>query len=56
MDKDRLIGAGKQFAGAQKEAGGTLAGDAKPQVDGEAEKNQGKAQYAVSGLKDTLKK
>lgn len=38
MDKDRVIGAGKQIVGSAKEVVGKLVGDAKLQVDGKAEK------------------
>jgi len=37
MDKDRVIGAGKQVIGSVKEVVGKLVGDAKLQVDGKAE-------------------
>jgi len=56
MDKNRVIGAGKQIAGSVKQAVGKLVGDAKLQVDGSAEKNEGKVQNAIGSIKDTLKK
>ena len=55
MDKDRIIGAGKQVAGAAKVAVGKLVGDAKLQVDGQAEQIAGRVQNAVGNAKDTVK-
>jgi len=55
MDKDRIIGAGKQVLGAAKQAAGKLVGDAKLQTDGAADKVEGKLQNAIGGAKDTLK-
>ncbi len=55
MDKDRIIGVGKQLAGAAKEALGKLTGDAKLQVDGKAEQVAGRAQNLAGSVKDTLK-
>ena len=55
MDKDRLIGAGKQVRGTVKQAVGKLIGDAKLQVDGKAETVEGKAQNAAGSVKDTLR-
>lgn len=55
MDKDRVIGAGKQLLGSVKETAGKAAGDKKLQSDGAAEKIEGKIQNAVGGLKDTLR-
>ena len=37
MDKDRVIGAGKEMAGNVKQAVGKLVGDSKLQADGKAE-------------------
>jgi uncharacterized protein YjbJ (UPF0337 family) len=56
MDKDRVIGAGKQMTGAVKQAVGKLVGDAKLQRDGKAEQVEGKLQNAVGGVKDALKR
>ena len=56
MDKDRVIGVGKQAAGAVKEVVGKVIGDAKLQADGKAEKVEGKIQNAVGGVKDALRK
>jgi uncharacterized protein YjbJ (UPF0337 family) len=54
MDKDRVIGAGKQMMGTVKEAVGKLVGDAKLQVDGKAEQIEGKLQNDAGSAKDTL--
>ena len=53
MDKNRVIGAGKQIAGSIKQAIGRTVGDRKLQVEGRAERVEGKVQNAVGGLKDT---
>jgi uncharacterized protein YjbJ (UPF0337 family) len=56
MDKDRVIGAGKQMTGALKVVVGKLVGDAKLQTDGKVEQVEGKLQNAVGSAKDTLKR
>ena len=56
MNKDRVIGAGKQITGAAKQAVGKLVGDAKLQTDGKVEQVEGKLQNAVGSAKDTLKR
>lgn len=55
MDKDRIIGAGKQVVGTLKQAIGRIVGDIKLQADGKAQQMEGKAQNAIGGLKDTVK-
>jgi uncharacterized protein YjbJ (UPF0337 family) len=55
MDKDRIIGSGKQMTGSLKEVVGKLVGDAKLQTDGKVEQIEGKLQNAVGSAKDTLK-
>jgi len=55
MDKDRLIGAGKQMIGSAKELLSRFIGDAKLQVDGKAEQADGKLQNAAGSVKDTLR-
>lgn len=55
MDKDRIAGAAKQATGTIKEAIGKVAGDAKLQAEGKADKISGKAQNAVGGLKDAAR-
>jgi uncharacterized protein YjbJ (UPF0337 family) len=56
MDKDRVIGSGKQMIGAAKQVLGKLVGDAKLQADGKAEEVDGKLQNAVGSVKDTLQR
>ena len=55
MDKDRVKGAGHEAKGAIKEAAGKLTGDKKIQAEGAVEKNLGKAQNAVGGMKDAAR-
>jgi uncharacterized protein YjbJ (UPF0337 family) len=55
MDRDRLIGAGKQMMGCVKQAVGKFVGDAKLQVDGKIEQVEGKAQNDAGSAKDTPK-
>ena len=54
MNKDRIDGAAKQAVGTLKVATGKVVGDAKLVADGKAEKNIGKVQNAVGGIKDAL--
>lgn len=55
MNKDRIIGSGKQIKGSIEETVGKLVGDAKLQVDGKADQIAGKAQNLAGTVKDTLK-
>jgi uncharacterized protein YjbJ (UPF0337 family) len=55
MDKDRIVGSGKQIKGAVKEAVGKAVGDTKLESEGKADKIEGQIQNAVGGFKDTLK-
>lgn len=55
MDKNRIIGSGKQVKGSIKVAVGKAIGDAKLQVDGKAEQAEGKIQNVVGSIKDSLK-
>ncbi len=55
MDKDRVAGSAKQAKGKVKQAAGRAIGDAKLEADGRAEKNEGKVQNAIGGLKDAFK-
>jgi uncharacterized protein YjbJ (UPF0337 family) len=55
MDKDRIVGSGKQIKGAVKQVVGKAVGDAKLESEGNADKIEGQVQNAVGGLKDTLK-
>jgi uncharacterized protein YjbJ (UPF0337 family) len=55
MDKDRIIGIGKQMIGTAKKVAGKVVGDVKLQTDGKAEQVEGKLQNAVGSAKDMLK-
>ncbi len=55
MDKDRIVGSGKQINGAVKQVVGKAVGDVKLESEGKADKIEGKVQNAIGGLKDTLK-
>jgi uncharacterized protein YjbJ (UPF0337 family) len=55
MDKDRVIGDGKQMMGCVKQTVGRLVGDAKLQVDGKTEQAEGKVQNDAGSVKDALK-
>jgi uncharacterized protein YjbJ (UPF0337 family) len=47
MDRNRIIGSGKQIKGAIKIAIGVLVGDAKLKLAGEADKAEGQAQNSA---------
>ena len=55
MDKDRVAGAGKQAAGAVKDAVGKATGDEKLQGEGKADKAEGKVQNTFGKAKDALR-
>jgi uncharacterized protein YjbJ (UPF0337 family) len=55
MDKDRIVGSAKQVKGTVKQVVGKVAGDAKLEAEGNADKIEGKVQNAIGGVKDTLK-
>ncbi len=55
MDKDRIIGAGKQIVGSVQEVVGKVVGDAKLQADGKAKIVEGKLRNAVGSVKDAVK-
>ena len=55
MDKDRVEGSAKQVKGAIKEAVGKVVGDAKLELEGKADKAEGKVQNAIGGLKDVVR-
>lgn len=55
MDPDRVKGAAHQVKGAVKEAAGKMTGDTRTEAEGAAEKNAGKVQNAVGGIKDTVR-
>jgi uncharacterized protein YjbJ (UPF0337 family) len=54
MHKDRIIGVAKQAKGVIEETIGKVAGDAKLEADGKADRAEGKVQNAVGGIKDTM--
>ena len=47
MDKDRIAGAAKDFAGKAESAVGGLTGDTSEQIKGKAEELKGKAQRKI---------
>jgi uncharacterized protein YjbJ (UPF0337 family) len=55
MDKDRIEGTAHQAKGALKEAIGKVTGDAKTEAEGVAEKEAGKAQNTIGGVKDSAR-
>ncbi len=55
MDKDRIEGAAHEAKGEIKEVAGKVTGDAKLETEGNVEKNAGKVQNTVGGIKDTLR-
>jgi uncharacterized protein YjbJ (UPF0337 family) len=55
MDKNRIVGSAKQIKGSIKETVGKVVGDAKLQVDGKADRAEGKIQNVVDAIKDSLK-
>lgn len=55
MDKNRIVGSGKQIKGSIKETVGKVVGDAKLQVDGKADKAKGKVQNMIGTINDSLK-
>jgi uncharacterized protein YjbJ (UPF0337 family) len=56
MDKDRIIGVGRQIKGAVKETVGRVTGDVKTQAEGAAEKASGKVQNIVGGERMPFRK
>ena len=55
MDKDRIKGMGDQAKGAIKDAAGKVAGDAKLQAEGKADKLKGKLENAAGGARDAVR-
>ena len=55
MDKDRVKGAGKKFAGSVKEAAGKASGDRDVAAKGKAEKTAGEVQNAAGKTKDAVR-
>ncbi|MET4129786.1 CsbD family protein [Roseovarius sp. MBR-6] len=56
MDKDRIDGSAKQISGAIRRFFGRLLGDRKMRIEGLVEEEVGKAQNAVGGVKDAMRK
>jgi uncharacterized protein YjbJ (UPF0337 family) len=55
MDVNRVAGSIKDVEGATKEATGQAIGDAKFQIDGDADKAGGKIQHASGGLTEAVR-
>ena len=55
MDKDRIKGSAQQVKGAVKDTVGKAIGDTKMQIDGKADKAEGKLRNAVGSAKDELR-
>jgi uncharacterized protein YjbJ (UPF0337 family) len=55
MDKDRIVGSGKQIKGAVKQVVGKAVGDAKPESEGKADKIEGKVQNTLAASKTRSK-
>ena len=55
MDKDRVAGSAKQVKGKIKELVGKAIGDTKLELQGKADKVEGKIQNAVGGIKDSVR-
>ena len=56
MNKNRIVGSGKQVRGSIKQAVGKLVGDAKLQVDGKADQLEGQVQETVGKVKEIVDK
>lgn len=56
MDKDRVKGAATRAGGKMKQTAGEMTGDTKMQAEGKMDQAKGKAQNAMGGVKDALKK
>ncbi|TMJ55955.1 MAG: CsbD family protein [Alphaproteobacteria bacterium] len=55
MDKDRIAGSAKDFAGKVEGSVGDIAGDAKTQVEGRVREATGTAQNLYGQAKDTVR-
>lgn len=55
MNKDRVDGAAKQAVGSVKEAAGKITHNTRLEVEGVAERAEGKVQSAIGAAKDALK-
>ncbi len=56
IDKDRIKGSATQTGGKIKQAAGDISSDSKMQTEGKIDQAKGKAQNAIGGAKDALKK
>ena len=55
MNKNRIVGSAKQIKGSIEEAVGKAIGDTKLEMDGKADKAEGKVENLVGGITDSLK-
>ena len=55
MDKDRIVGSAKDFAGKVEDAAGNAAGDARTQVEGRFREAAGTAQNLYGQAKDAAR-
>jgi uncharacterized protein YjbJ (UPF0337 family) len=55
MDTDRISGSIKQAVGTVREMIGKLLGDRKTELEGTAQKVEGKTQNTIGGIKDTAR-
>jgi uncharacterized protein YjbJ (UPF0337 family) len=55
MDKNRIIGSGKQIRGSIKVGIGKILGNDRMQVDGKVDQAEGKAQKTLGKIKDKMK-
>lgn len=55
MDKDRIVGSAKEFAGRAEGAVGDLAGDAQTQASGKAREAAGTVQNLYGQAKDAVR-
>jgi len=55
MDKDRIVGSGKQIKGAVKQVVGKAVGDVKLESEGKADKIEGKVQNTLAASKTRSK-
>jgi uncharacterized protein YjbJ (UPF0337 family) len=54
MNKNRIVGSGKQIKGSIKQAVGKVVGDNKLQVDGKVDRLKGKIQNTVGAIEETV--
>ncbi|MGC9954897.1 MAG: CsbD family protein [Rhizomicrobium sp.] len=56
MNKNRIVGSGKQIRGSIKKTVGKALGDVKLQADGKADRIEGKVQNMVGTIEETIDK